>query len=1044
MNKKITVLSAAIATALSAPALADINNIIISEYVEGSDDNRAIELTNFGDTAYTFDGSMALYYSDGKYTNAVQDKDRQPILDGVTIPAQKSVVIANGAAIQALKDAVTNNNADVFLTGTYDGIKYNSLNFNGNDAVFLANTEEPSQIHDIIGIKGPYWGANRTLRRLKTATMPSATYKGSDWAQSEVDDFSGLGDPTLSEQPPVPTPCTDANGKFETKTIGEVQGTDFRSPLIEDGKFVSDNTYQIEGVVSAIGTSLMKGFYLYSSDGDELTSDGVFVATKASVDDSLVGQTVCVIGKVEEAYGLTQILPTDDQWEVVDDSTTAPAAVDLTRITTDKEDFRATLERFEGMKVKLPKDMDSSEDGAQDMRVSRTFSFDYDSYRNNMVLAYKRPNMQPNQHHVAGSVESQLQASQNKNYRLFIDSDKRAKDGEIPYYPEFNADPHHNYIRVNDSIVGLEGMITYSYGEFRLVPTNHLSRDDITHNTPRTSSPELNDETTFEQFPIRIATQNVLNFFNSPYGGAKNQHGDNRGAESASEFTKQKDKIVEAIYGLDADIIGLMEIENNGFGDFSAITELVNAVNAKYTDDRHSKRHYKNSVENKYVFVGFDSDGNTVLDELDSVGGDAITSGLLYRPSKVTLEFSKVIPMPSQKAPMITDENGAAIVDDKGEVRESGKNYQRDTVAATFWVNNTGKKLTVAVNHLKSKGSTCWEDWQGWENWENFDPSRDDVRDDDFQGSCENFRVVAADQLGKEITKMGGDQIIMGDMNAYAQEDPMLVLTKIPAGKTVKAARDTFIGYKPQFGENGGVITEGYGYINAVSLIDEAKNRTSWSYSFNDEIGSLDHVLLSKDLTKKLLDATDWHINSAESSLFDYSEEHKGSAAETLYRADAYRSSDHDSAIIALGYGYGETEGERVMLPSKSGRIDVAYPVKGAKAGQIARISFSPEPEDMTKVALPSVTLTEDGDQTVMFDVNGIEPGEYTVTMTLENPLTKAAVAESTRTMQVSVIKRDSLTPKTTVEPYDGSGGSFGLLGLLSMLGLGFLCRNKR
>ncbi|MEJ2762938.1 ExeM/NucH family extracellular endonuclease [Photobacterium sp. MCCC 1A19761] len=1059
MNKKITVLSAAIATALSAPVLADINDIIISEYVEGSSNNKAIELTNLGNIDFTFDDTIALYYSDGQHTNPVQDKNKNPILKGITVPANKSVVIVNGAASQDLKDAVTTNNSTLVLTGSYTEIKFNSLNFNGDDAVLLANANDATQVHDIIGVKGNFWGADKTLRRVKTATMPSATYKGGDWAQLAKDDFSGLGDPTLSDQPPVPTPCTDASGKFETKTIGEIQGAGFRSPLLADGKYISDSEYQIDGVVSAVGSSLMKGFYLYQSDGNELTSDGVFVATKAYVDESLVGKTVCVIGKVEEAYGLTQILPTDDQWEVVDDSTTAPAAVDLTRITTDKEDFRATLERFEGMKVKLPKDMDASQEGDQDMRVSRTFSYDYDSRRDNMVLAYTRPNMQPNQHHVAGSVESQLQASQNRNFRLFVDSDQKAPSGEIPYYPKFQDNPHKDYIRVNDSIVGLEGMITYKKGEFRLVPTNNIelaiqpgklpdgnTNPYIIRNTPRTSSPELNDETTFEQFPIRIATQNVLNFFNSPYGGADNQHGDNRGAKSEIEYTKQRDKIVEAIYGLDADIIGLMEIENNGFGDYSAITELVNAVNEKYTDERYSARHGKNSIENKYVFVGFDSDGNALLDDLDAIGGDAISSGLLYRPSKVTLEFSKVIPMPYQKAPMITDENGAAIVDSKGEIRESGKNYQRDTVAATFWVNNTGKKLTVAVNHLKSKGSTCWEDWQGWEKWDNFDPAKDDVKDDDFQGSCENFRVAAADHLGKEMAKIGGDRVVMGDMNSYAQEDPMLVLTTIPAGKTLKAARDTFIGYKPQFGENGGVITKGYGYINAVSLKDEANKRTSWSYSFNDEIGSLDHVLITKTLETKLLDATDWHINSSESPLFDYKHKNKGSSTviDRLYSANAFRSSDHDSAIIALGYGYGETAGERVILASKSDRIEVAYPVKGGTAGQIAKISFSPAPADMTNVALPSVTLKESGDQTVMFDVNGIKPGDYTVTMELVNPLTKAATTEATRTMQVTVIKRDSLTPKTTVQPYDGSGGSFGLFGLLSMLGLGFLRRNKR
>lgn len=307
---------------------------------------------------------------------------------------------------------------------------------------------------------------------------------------------------------------------------------------------------------------------------------------------------------------------------------------------------------------------------------------------------------------------------------------------------------------------------------------------DITANTPRTvantdkRSPDymlhnidVEDSYGDHGFTIKVATQNVLNYFNSPYGGSSNSFGDNRGAKSQEEFERQEAKIVEAIFSLNADVLGLMEVENNGFGDFGAIKQLLAKVNAKYDEEDYNKRHYSTSQHNRYVFVGFDKNGDTVLDEQDTIGTDVITTGVIYRPSKVSLVSGKVIPMPEQHAPMIVDASGAPIVDDTGAIRESGDNYQRNTVAATFNVLSTGKQLTVAINHLKSKGSTCYEDWVGWETWEGFDPVNDDVRNDDYQGSCENFRSAAAYHLGTEMAKIGGDQVVLGDMNSYAFED---------------------------------------------------------------------------------------------------------------------------------------------------------------------------------------------------------------------------------------------------------------------------------
>jgi len=53
-----------------------------------------------------------------------------------------------------------------------------------------------------------------------------------------------------------------------------------------------------------------------------------------------------------------------------------------------------------------------------------------------------------------------------------------------------------------------------------------------------------------------------------------------RGASSLSEFDGQTDRLISAILATDADVIGLMELENDGYGANSAIPDLVDALNA--------------------------------------------------------------------------------------------------------------------------------------------------------------------------------------------------------------------------------------------------------------------------------------------------------------------------------------------------------------------------------------------------------------------------------------------------------------------------------
>ena len=118
---------------------------------------------------------------------------------------------------------------------------------------------------------------------------------------------------------------------------------------------------------------------------------------------------------------------------------------------------------------------------------------------------------------------------------------------------------------------------------------------------------------------------------------------------------------------------------------------------------------------------------------------------MIYRPAVVT---------PVGDFELLTPADDPRFIDTKN----------RPTLAQTFQENATGARFTVAVNHLKSKGSDCL-----------------DVGDPDLgdgQGNCNQTRSAAAqalvDWLATDPTGSGDpDFLIMGDLNSYAMEDPI-------------------------------------------------------------------------------------------------------------------------------------------------------------------------------------------------------------------------------------------------------------------------------
>ncbi|QDF66590.1 ExeM/NucH family extracellular endonuclease [Shewanella sp. SNU WT4] len=437
--------------------------------------------------------------------------------------------------------------------------------------------------------------------------------------------------------------------------IYDVQGEGASSPLIPQGSFTSKQEYTVKGVVTARGESLFKGFYLHDLEGDNnpKTSDGVFVYLGGAVPTELVpGIEVCVQGLVEEKFGLTQINISKDKKFAIGAKVPVPTAIPL-KIHSD-ESLSEALERYEGMKVVL--------DAGSDLKVSRNFSFDYSAKRNNLVASYRAPLMKPTQLYPALSNEALALAKANLDNQVVIESDLKAPNGVIPYFPDFNAET--GYIRVGDQIQNLEAMVGYSYGSYRLVATNTVTSTDFVRLQDRVTAPAI-----ASQGDIRVASFNVLNFFNEVVGGDTNPTGKNRGALSEAEMVLQRTKIVNALTAMDADIVGLMEIANNGFGELSAIQHLLDALNAQLSN------------EDAYAFVSLRDQDKY---QQKYFGSDAITVGLLYRPSVVNLKGdAKVIITPEQHTKPGTISR--PLANGEQEMNPGNSAYQRHSLLQTFF-----------------------------------------------------------------------------------------------------------------------------------------------------------------------------------------------------------------------------------------------------------------------------------------------------------------------------------------------------------------------
>jgi len=623
--------------------------------------------------------------------------------------------------------------------------------------------------------------------------------------------------------------------------IPTIQGSGAVTPLL--GQTVTTQGVVIGDFQGPVPT--LRGFYIQDplGDGDPATSDGIFVFNGNNVSVAL-GELVRVSGTAQEFQEQTQIgnvsaLTTCGTGFVVE-----PTDVTL---PFPSQDY---LERYEGMLVRLP----------QTLHVTEHFQL---GRFGQVVMSSGGRLFQPTNVAPPGSAAAALQAANDLN-RILVDDELNNQNPD-PIRFGRGGEPlsASNTLRGGDTATGIVGVMTYSWAgnaasgnAFRVRPVNALGGGvpEFQPTNPRPAAPDPVGGS------LKVAAFNLLNYFNTFTGCTAGVGGPPvgcRGADNPLEFDRQWPKTVAAILGMDVHIVGLIEMENDGYGPGSAIADLVSRLNG---------------VEGPGVWDFIDADIGA--GEVNALGTDAIKVGFVYRTGAAT--------------PI----GNTAVLNSEAFVNGGDLSPRNRPSLAQAFQDPAGGRVVVNVNHLKSKGSAC------------------DVPDlGDGQGNCSVVRANATrellDWLRTDPTGTGdSDVLIIGDLNAYAMEDPIRILA---AG--------------------------GYRNLAPAFLGSE-----SYSYVFNGQWGSLDHALASASLSSQVTGATVWHINADEPNVLDYNTNFKspGQVA-SLYAPDAFRSSDHDPVLVGLE-----------LTPSLAARFGgflppVASPpaVNRVQAGRAIPIKFS-------------------------------------------------------------------------------------------------------
>lgn len=515
---------------------------------------------------------------------------------------------------------------------------------------------------------------------------------------------------------------TDAVGSPAIVALHSVQGAGSASPL-------QSRTVTVDGVITAVMPDL-SGFFLQEQscdvDDNHLTSEGIFVyyGDQAPTEPLEPGLHVRLTAKVSEYRGLTELQSLSALTVVAQDAPLPdPAELILPALEL------AQWEAAEGMLVRVR----SATDGGS---LVVTDNYNLGRY-GQVTLTSDAPLLQYTQQHAPDVQGYAAYADAIVLDQILLDDGSSRQNPSQVLGRDAAALSAENTLRVGDATASVLGVLDqFIAGSEQAYETTYRIQPTETPNFAGSQRPGPEALAAVRDANLTVASANVLNYFNTigsnatfttPYGTPY----DNRGADSPEAFQRQRDKIVAMLQGLDADVVGLMEIQNNGFDEDSALADLVAALNAVVGEGTYG-----------YIHAPF-SQGGTVT--APTAGDDAIMVALLYKPSVLTPVGPAAVPDP-QTYPAFSATHG-----------------NRVPLAQTFRMNDGNETFTVVVNHLKSKGSVI-------------DPDQGDGQGANNLARLEGVDALTA-WLATDPTGSGDpDFLLLGDFNAYTREDPIVAL----------------------------------------------------------------------------------------------------------------------------------------------------------------------------------------------------------------------------------------------------------------------------
>jgi len=451
--------------------------------------------------------------------------------------------------------------------------------------------------------------------------------------------------------------------------IESIQGTGDRSPL-------AGESVTVEATVTTEfqGDDELGGFFVQGRDHNAQRSHGLFIFSRAAVS---VGERVRLTGRVKEYHGLTELTGVRRITRCGSADPVEPQLLDWTDAPWDREALEGVL-----------------------VRLSRSVIT-----RHNQVARYGQVRVGPHRRN--------LNREQDTAPEWIVDDGRHSTQPDS--LPLLNAFTPEQPLRLGTFLQPVTAVVGYSFGDYRLHPTEAV--------TPA-GSLERSEAPHKPANALRLVSQNVHNLFNG------DGHGSNflteRGPRSASKYRQQLHQLTRALTELEADLIVLNEIENDGFGDDSTIADVTQALNHASKDP---------------------ADYRAIEFTPKQTGSGAIQSVILYNTHRL--------------APL--GDNQSIL--DSPDLRRAFIRH-RPALAQRFEVTGTAIQFVAVANHLKSKAGRC--------------PSDTEQSRRRF-GACNAERVQGVMQTLawlNEWTLPGTPVYLLGDFNAYPHEPPMAQLSE--------------------------------------------------------------------------------------------------------------------------------------------------------------------------------------------------------------------------------------------------------------------------